>query len=197
MSTPTIEDGFFEGVYDYNPHLQQAYDPEEVQRAMPNRGRWDLTDARPAVLGFPDGVDQHLGNLGLPYRQTNEVMQVGLQYVHDQPNRTAVPDGYEVLFARMGRFRDTHVQKSLVVSVLRESVATDLLETEPTNDAQHRWQRVAQVGERIGNAVLSWSAHTQANRGLITRNSKRSYTAPAPADEKLAQATFRTVAFWE
>lgn len=211
------QDGFFEGVYDYLPNLRYYVNPENAHQYLPRLGGFDLSSARPELFGFLGAVDRHLGRLSIGYIEKNNLVQIGGQYWHGDrtPRENPVPDGYSVLYSRIGRgrlnrnglwsrgaseiLRRTDQEKSLYIDVLRASVATELIEEETKNDDDSiRWQKIARVGHPIGNAVLAMHTWTHSYRSILTGMStgKRGELQPVE-DNALAEQVFSTVYYWE
>ncbi len=215
MNEKTMEqDGFFEGVYDYLPNLRHYVNPENAHQYLPRLGGFDLSSARPELFGFLGAVDRHLGRLSMGYIEKNNLVQIGGQYWHGDrtPRESPVPDGYSVVYSRLGRGRLNHgwrggheilqrtdQEKSLYIDILRASVATELIEEELRNDDDsRRWQRIARVGHPIGNAVLAMHTWTHSYKSILTGIStgKRGELQPVE-DDALAEQVFSTVYYWE
>ncbi len=201
MCAPTIEqDGFFEGIYNYDRGLRLARTPAELARVLPRVGRISLIHARPVLFGFHKAVERRMGSLSLPFRQTNEIVGIAKQYTHDRANapESGVPDAYTINYFRLGRFRNADIQKRLTIYVMRASLAAELQEGELADEQTlRRWQEVARTGQQFGNAILACSQETASEKSLITGTSSRNFTPLAAADEGLAGAAFETIAYWE
>jgi hypothetical protein len=201
---PTYQQlGFFEGVYDYMPNIGRACrTSEELYNYMPYMGRWSHDHARPVFQDFPKGIVKHLGQLSLPWRQTNQLMQVGMQYHADiENNDRRMPDAYRLDFSRYGRLGKADIQKSLTVSVMRATLAAEMRKSDDEgvlrDDVYRSWKQVAETGERFDNAVIATQLDKHWYRGLVfgTTDGKRGELQPA--DEALAQDVFDTVYYWQ
>ncbi len=202
LDRPTFETcGFFEGAYDFHPYLREEVRGERLANYIGHFSRWDLSHARPEIYGFSEEVDAVLPKIHLPYRTTNTVKQVGLQFRHNGRENSSVPDAYSVRYARCGSTssRGHDITKSLYVDILRRDLAPALAEDTASDDTIRKWQRVARIGQAFGNAVLAFSVDSQSYKPFLSTQGskyKRGQLEPLKS-EALAQAVFDTVYFWE
>jgi len=200
ISDPNMElDGFFEGVYDTIPDVRNdQVNAEILWMSKPVLSRGDLSTAHPALFGFPKAVDKHLPGLSFPYHQTNTLTQLQLQFWLNPEDRTLVPDGYEVEYSRSGRAGEADQTKYLGILVLKKSMVEAVAETDRGDDTVRRWQRVAEVGQTFGNAVLASHAMTHSYRTFTggSSNGKQGELKPV-TDPKLAEEVFKTVVYWK
>jgi len=194
--------GFFEGVYDYMPNIGRVCrTDEELYNYMPYMGRWSHDHARPVFKDFPKGVVKYLGHLSLPWRQTNQLMQVGMQYYEQNPdNERRMPDAYRVDFSRYGTFGNADIQRRLTVSVMRASLAEKMLEPDDgtlKDDTYRSWRRVAEVGEQFRDTVIATQLDKHWYRGIVFGDSGGRNGALRTADLALANDVFDTIYYWQ
>lgn len=198
--------GFFEGTYDFDFGLWQ---PRGEEGRHPNRKQWMQRNALPMMQGLPEAVDERLGDIKRPFKHINDVVQIANQFYNGQsdPDDGKLPDGYMMMFQRIGRTMDSqYVQHDLVVKVLRDSINLQPVSESPLYSAAvDTWRRVQERGVKIGNAII-------ANKIIVTGYeairpsrfarmmgdtvNKPVITDLEPIDEKLAQAVFHTLAKW-